>query len=927
MDDMTLRDMKTTALLFCKRKQPKNKQELLNATDIFFGSVRYSFGFPKETELEREFIERELFDEILFDMAPSVALIDRTEDFDEEWLAKSNFQFLRSDRYFEYLKRIKHWSEETINELNRTSLEVTTLLGNPRIEGKWSIPRKGLLIGEVQAGKTANYTAVINRAADIGYQVIVVLAGGTEKLRIQTQFRLDQEFVGYTKAKLKTTFISVENIPTSDPIQRPLSLTSALKDFNSSAFQTMTVGYTQNSIALFVIKKNKTVLELLAKSFEESMQKVDGLINMSLLIVDDEADYASVNTHSKEENPTAINAGINKLLSIFARPSYLAVTATPYANIFINADNKKDLFPSDYIFLISPPVTYYGADRMFGSRCGEHPEVIVPIKNSEMRNTYCFGHKNLNAKSKKKDFVNFAIKEFDDLPTSMIKAIRYFLVAQNAMDFLPGVNKHRTMMINVTRFIKRQQELYDVVQEWLENELKPAISMYAGSPNYATNALSGEFHELFRIWKEYDIEHKVMLSWNEFSSHLLETIPKVHTVVVNTKRGDESLDYDAYSDGDRVIAIGGFCLSRGLTLEGLLVSYIYRNSLAYDTLLQMGRWFGYRNSYIEIFKVWMAEDSIDWYTFITEATQDLERQIIEMHKDKNRKPSDFGLAVMQMPDTKLIITALSKMQNTLVAKNPPEAVSISGEFFSTARLPKDPIKNERNTLLIKNFIRGLNAPVNNASAFNASHNCLWQGIKKEAVVSLLRKFSAGIVNQGFKLSELASYIANDYEEAFWDVAVVSLKKDENGAIDVKTSGDISTVNLSYRSGVENGEYIFVNGHHVTVISSGDFKIGLSSTQIRDVKKDMNGYLSNSDNKAYLVSERKPILLLYPLNIGRHPAKNFNSNELFMEGKPIWALTVGFPKIKWAESIQEKKFEYRLNTVAQAQLHVEDESEV
>jgi hypothetical protein len=325
----------------------------------------------------------------------------------------------------------------------------------------------------------------------------------------------------------------------------------------------------------------------------------------------------------------------------------------------------------------------------------------------------------------------------------------------------------------------------------------------------------------------------------------------------------------------------------------------------------------------------MAENSIDWYSFITEATQDLERQIIDMHKDIHRKPSDFGLAVMQKPDTKLIITALGKMQNTLVAKNPPEAVSVSGEFFSTARLPKDPTKNDKNTKTIENFILNLGAPITNASEYSASDNCLWQGIQKDLIVSLLKKFSAGIVNQGFKLSELATYISKDYEKKEWDVAVVSLKKNGNRTTDVKYSAGCLKANLSYRAGDDNnGEFIFVNGHHVTVLSSGDFKIGLSSKKIDSLKKNMNYHITNSDNKAYLIPERNPILLLYPLIMGRYPAKEKeDSSPLFMNGQVIWALTVGFPKVAWGESVKEKKFEYRLNTVAQAQLRVEDESEV
>ena len=487
--------------------------------------------------------------------------------------------------------------------------------------------RKGLLIGDVQAGKTANYTAVINKAADCGFQVVILLTGTTETLRIQTQNRINLEVIGNSKVNSKVTGkrtpIGVGKI--DDTLPQPIGYTTELHDFNRKASDSYLMDLPKDRLSIFVLKKNKTVLSQLMEWLSDNNKKIGGLYDRTLLLIDDEADNASVNTRNSDLDPTAINAAIRGILSKFVRSSYLAVTATPFANIFINSLTKNemlgdDLFPSDYIYLLSLSPAYTGADKIFG----EDPlkNFLVTIYKEEMASTYFFKHKKFSV----------ALNSINQLPDSMLTSLRYFLLVQAIMDIRPGVSSHHSMMINVTRFTNLQNDLKDVIYEWLRNDVWDAVKLYSSQPSWAQNPSTKEYFKLKLVWDQFNLETKASMDWDRFSKEILwPSISRVDVIAVNQENASINYSSPKHKDGYRVIAVGGFSLSRGITLEGLVVSYFYRNSKAYDTLLQMGRWFGYRKGYLDLCKLWIAEESIDWYSRITEASNDLKAKIGRMN--------------------------------------------------------------------------------------------------------------------------------------------------------------------------------------------------------------------------------------------------------------------------------------------------------
>ena len=248
------------------------------------------------------------------------------------------------------------------------STKIVGHLQDPTSEGDWD--RRGLVIGHVQSGKTANYMGVIARAADTGYKFIIVIAGIHNNLRKQTQERIDEGFVGRSSEPGNRVDVGV-GINRDYPY--PAALTNIHHDFNkNTAAQS---GWRINDFTkpiVLVIKKNVRTLNSLHNWLKEMNAQGHGRISdVPMLMIDDEADHASINTNRVDIDPTRTNEMIRKILRLFAKSCYVGYTATPFANIFINPESYgdeevyKELFPRDFIYSLDPPSTYFGPERFF----------------------------------------------------------------------------------------------------------------------------------------------------------------------------------------------------------------------------------------------------------------------------------------------------------------------------------------------------------------------------------------------------------------------------------------------------------------------------------------------------------------------------------------------------------------------------------
>ncbi|MBD9393963.1 Z1 domain-containing protein [Acidovorax sp. ACV01] len=653
------------------------------------------------------------------------------------------------DAYVKQL-RTKNFGNEVIRVLDQDTENILTECGNPQESGPWV--SKGLVMGDVQSGKTASYCGLISKAGDAGYKIIVLLTGMIEDLRAQSQERLDEGFVGRDSRKLLTKDRSDTPIGAGRfSTKRPNVLTSIDSDFlkaNQAALGGIPLGNISEPV-LLVMKKNVSPLSNLIEFLDSQMKKGVKQLDLPLLIVDDEADNASVNGR-KDEEPAAINSLIRKLLDRFSRASYVAYTATPFANVLINPDIEKDLFPANFVYSLETPSSYLGVTSYFGDDA-PHADAVQEIHDAEKLLPY----------THKKD------RSVTGLPESLRDALAVFLLTCAVRDGRKEPLRHRSMLVNASRFTDVQARIATLLKNELY-ALAEDIKQYLSSDTlWANHARLAKLHELW-------ITHypDVGMEWDEVRQTLYESISSVKVITVNQKSDEsERLNYSLYEKsryGRRVIAVGGLTLSRGLTLEGLCISYFYRNSKAYDTLLQMGRWFGYRPGYDDLCRIWVDPLAKGWYAHLAEVVTELRRDISRMHAQR-QPPSRFGMRIRSHPDA-LIVTALNKMRN---ANEVRVAVSYSSFGAETPLLPESADRNDRNLSRVKDFTEGLSA-----ATLKGSRMC-WSGIEKSQISRFLDSLDILEINTPFmrdsatKSRPLIDFVSSsavkELEE--WDVCI------------------------------------------------------------------------------------------------------------------------------------------------------------
>ncbi len=881
-----------------------------------------------------EYSDAEFFDardQIRETRVASIGLVlsidEKKSDHDLEWFNKFRAENPdRNDynhRFEMYMTEAKNWSQDNIKDLNRNTDEIVNRLGDPNKKGPWK--RKGLVIGDVQSGKTVNYTSICNKAVDSGYKIIIILAGRTNTLRKQTQKRLETDCVGVRKddsnqkkgEALPTTTVGV-GLYGECGIYQLEAITSNVTDFSIKVADSQAITINDHMMPrLFVVKKNVTVLKNLWKWFGGEKQ---ARITVPMLIIDDEADDASINTKDNN-NPTAINAGIRSLLKLFTRSTYLAVTATPFANIFIDPYVNEteaidpDLFPENFISCLPTPGPYIGSEKMF--RDDDYKGYIIPIDDKEVKDYFPFGHKKTQT--------------INSLPSSLKTAIRYYAVTNSIRDILGHSKTHRSMMINVSRFVDVQNRLKSRVMDFWEDNLFMDISVYSklGKEGIRNSA---ELQELKSLFETYKLGNKYNVEWDTVQERLYESNRKVKIYAVN-QRSSDSLDYERYEkenkDGLRVIAIGGDCLSRGLTLEGLCVSYFYRNSKMYDTLMQMGRWFGYRPGYEKLVKVWMANDAIAWYTHISGATEALKSEVFTMNRN-DLTPLDFGYKIKGHPDA-LIPTAKAKMKNAKLNVEYVE-VDVDGKLIECPRLFNSMDKILHNKKLTQEFVKRVSEY---AAVEQNDGNVALKGVKADDIAEFIQNFKTKLWNFYFESSSLSDAISEKGGE--WNVFLKNGTRLPEFPVTMN-NGDSYQIKAQLRTSMWDKEEIKISGTKVRVGTGGCTSIGLRSgvdmkmvesawrKLNESVNKKGDGYKDVPDD--YILHEYvdTPMMIIHNIYLEKDildEAGKKTGKEVFSENPEnvILAISLGFPSsIGYSESKKEKKKQTKvkvyLNKVAQ-----------
>lgn len=618
-----------------------------------------------------------LFSEVTAYTEPSIGVCDPNLEDKTWWSDLKETPTFKSEywsRYRDYLLRKPSWSITAVEDIDSSTNEIMNVLMNPRkdIAGE----RMGMVFGYVQSGKTAHYIGMINKAYDAGYSIVIVLSGIHNSLRSQTQSRIDEEVLGYETSlenlgdmARERNAIGVGLGPNNQVENIVQSITT--RDENGD-INNRSEGVSMMPPLMIVTKKNAAVLRKVLRFFRKNhcAEIIDGKkkipTKFPALIIDDEADQASINTRESYDdqgnilddyNPTTINGLIRELLGVFECRSYIGYTATPFANIFIppHIDDErygKDLFPRDFIYRSPRADQYVGAREFFG--LGESEDTpAMPLYRKIIE-----GASYLGKGTKSTDSVG-------ELPKELKLAVKYFLLSTALRNCRGQRNKPNTMLIHIVRYVSQQNKIKQKVLEYYAEEIENPI-------RYADSGIESE---LKRIWEEDYVPttdkmrrqfRKYMsgcddVSWGCIWTEVKRLVHEKEITVysINGKSKDVLLYKNHAGKPFNVIVIGGDKLSRGLTLEGLTVSYFTRSSNTYDTLMQMGRWFGFRLGYLDACRLFTTPALHASFSYISMATENLAEQFDFMNSVV-QTPREFGLRVASHPT--LEITSRNKMR-------------------------------------------------------------------------------------------------------------------------------------------------------------------------------------------------------------------------------------------------------------------------
>ncbi len=868
----------------------------------------------------------------------------RVEPWIKEKRASGELEWRFWERYRLYLQA--KMSAPTINQLYNLTDDILDRLMDPKTPGPWE--RRGMVVGQVQSGKTGNYVGLMNKAADAGYKLIIVLAGVHDSLRNQTQVRIDEGFLGFN-TQLTMSFAKANNrigVGTFNQNLAANALTTRMGDFKRQAAKTAGHQINGTDPIVLVVKKNtgilKNLIQWLAQRGETQPDGKKLIERVPLLLIDDEADNASINT-SKDYIST-INGLIRSLLSLFEQSAYVGYTATPFANMFIRMLDEdiakglniklqdfelkvgQDLFPRDFIINIPAPSNYIGPAKVFGlpatavSEQGAEPLPIV-INLDQADGTAGDYATLVPNKHKKND------PRPNRLPPTLLHAIKHFVLVCAARHARGQMAQHNSMLVHISRFVPWIDKVASLVDGTLK-EYQRQIEFNTGELRQELKQIwNDEFVPITRSIREnidndpnaYKDAGIQPLTWEQIESSLFPAILKIEVRAVHSQTRTTGLEHHNIAPLDyalaedetpprylSVIAVGGDKLSRGLTLEGLSISYYLRASKMYDTLMQMGRWFGYRPGYVDLCRLFTSSELIRWYEFITLASEEVREDFDRMFM-LNRTPREFGLKV-RMHKGALLVTAINKFKDVKTMD-----LSYSAELEQSHRMTIDERLFRSNLEAVERLIPQLGSTVTPPNQRSAKgNNYVWR-TNNYTICQFLREYR--IDPRVMDMPKLVDYIGqqlNNGDLTNWTVAVINngdAKPDARWQILV--DGLPASVGLTSRSNPKGSatEYVI---NKAQLISPVDEFIDLNNEQhdkaLEETKQDWTKKERKTDPdkpSTFRIKYNRPssqgLLLIYPLNPVVEEGKDPKTYRT-ISPVPIMGLAISFPNIEGDQKV-------------------------
>jgi hypothetical protein len=677
------------------------------------------------------------------------------------------------------------------------------------------------------------------------------LAGIHDELRQQTQIRIDRELTGQNNLDLEGDFVEWNSL--EEP-KRYYNLTSAgwlfgkeTGEFSGKGINKFKdVFLNQNKPVIAIIKKNVKIMDRLIKWVSQSEEQ--DRINVPILIIDDEADQASIdgNANKEDTDPAKTNEKIRTLIKLFERSSYVGYTATPFANVFIKHDAKHeklgdDLYPKNFIYSLPEPPGYFGTRKIFNDDLDEF--FVIPLDN---------------ANEEKKQ-----LADNGELTDSLIKAIYDFFIAISIRKLRGKESSPMSMMINVDHRVSKMNRIGEIVSEFVTKILprhydEKLIELILEEYLKSTDFIKSKLHLNNQIFPSKQIVIEVV------------KLIKSKTISVRTLNSnkEDKLDY-AKEPSLKVIAIGGNKLSRGLTLDGLTITYYLRESKQFDTLLQMGRWFGYRKGYEDLVRIYTSELLWKQYKDLAIVELEFRNNVKEMIKEK-KKPREFSIGVRQ------ILGMLPVSKNKLGAAT-LESV-YGGSQVSVTRLPiETPIIIDENIESTKNLLKKIESSGLKYSNVNAIDlpTKLVKGVSGELIIEYLNSFNIAKDVDGssleFNKENLIKYIKQRFSNGkmtSWNVGIVSVGPNkDNEIVELTTLVKVRCINRArLKTSPVNGAY------NIKAVSS-------KSDRIMDLD---NNAINEYDNR------KAPLIIIYSISKNSIPMQNEekSSREALYKDIPI-----------------------------------------
>jgi Z1 domain len=842
----------------------------------------------------RAFVRAEILREQNFTLMPARTIVADSQRAD--WLAgldRSNWHYWPTLRQF--LLSTKGWDSTAVRSLDDSSDRILRQLAAP---GDERFDIRGLVLGFVQSGKTANYTALAAKAADAGYRLVVVLSGIDNGLRLQTNVRLKHELIGYPDNRSDAV-----RLPPMGQQWHEFTREDLHGDFRPGFANHAALQGTQP--VLLVVKKNGAVLRRLLAWLDEAPAEVRQTI--PLLVVDDEADQASVDTrgsyqtddddppNADYEEPAVINGLIRDLLRQFQRRAYVAYTATPYANILIPHDAAdprvgNDLYPKDFIIDLPRPAGYFGAEEIFGrldSEAGEHVggmDIVEEVSDEDL-----------------------VALEQGQTPESLRRAIIDFVLAGAARSARGQGEAPATMLIHTSQRILVQAHLRGLVGD-IFGEVRDEwrYQRRHGIMDRLRERWNSEFRRVTRgTHADRDCEFNAI---QKFIGPFLEA---VQVREINSASG-EVLDYQR-EPSLKAIAVGGNRLSRGLTLEGLMVSYFVRRSVTYDTLMQMGRWFGFRGGYEDLTRIYTTAELESWFADLALVEHRL-REDIAIYETEGLTPREVGMRIWQHP-TMQVTSRLKRRFATDVTLAQSYSLSLEQTFkFPLRRLDDLAVQAEANRIAVRDFVEVLLQP--DAPSSDSDKGPVWTGVSPESVIQFLQDYRVDDQARSISTQLICAYITrmNEVGELVrWTVAVRARESRDAtlGVTDWKLPG--GEVPMISRSRIGETDSVGV------ITSPGDEAVGLPSA-LRQRAAELIAAAKAADKKKSdnsAAREVRPpaegLLLLYP--ISRKSGRGRDKAEGGKNRRPLYdnpddprahdlvGVAISFPKSPQPQTVQ------------------------